>query len=225
MESVDDASDGLLLRLRALASPARLQILRALIVPTRSQEIRVHAAAERAGLGAERVLGRSTVIEHLDILEAAGLVRRIGDSYAVDQQGMVAFLQDLGALARLRAIVEVDVEATREAKEPTVEPAIAPPRALVANGPDAGRAFTLAGPGPWRIGRGAECEIVLAHDPHVSRVHATLRRAADGFTIDVARAAKNPLFVDFRAWPPGATAPAHAGAVVLVGASLLALQL
>ncbi|HET6404820.1 MAG TPA: FHA domain-containing protein [Candidatus Thermoplasmatota archaeon] len=218
-------SERLLVRLRALASPVRLQILRALVVPTRAGDLRVRAARERAGLDAGRTVGRPTVIEHLDVLEGAGLVRRVGDAYAVDQQGVVALLQDLGELARLRALIEVDVEATRIAPPPAIQPLPVWPRALIANGPSAGRAIALDGAGPWRLGRGAECEVSLGHDPHVSREHATLEREGTGFVVRVSPQAKNPLFVDFVPVEPGARAAARGGSLLLVGATLVVLQL
>lgn len=223
-EAADETTEALLVRLRALASPVRVQILRALVSPSRAADLRIRAAGERAGLLAERFLGRTTIIEHLDVLEAAGLVRRVGDLYVVDQQAMVALLQDLGDLARLRALVEVDVEVTRAAPAPLAQPLPRLPRVLVANGPMAGRGFALEGAGPWRMGRGAECEVALAHDPHVSRVHATLERSPSGHVVRVASAAKNPVFVDFAQVAPGEVADVRAGALLWVGATLLVLQ-
>lgn len=220
----DEKGDRLLVRLRALASPVRLQILKELVKPSRAADLHVRAPSERAGTAADRFLGRSTLIEHLDVLQEAGLVRKVGDLHVLDQQAMVALLEDLGGLARLRPLVEVDVEVTRASGEPTAQPLIGPPRALVANGPDAGQAFSLAGAGPWRVGRAPECEVALVHDPHVSRVHATIERAGDGFAIHVATSAKNPVFVDFAAVAAGARVAARSGALMLVGATLLSLQ-
>ena len=214
----------LLSALRALASPVRLQILRALVVPMRAADIRVRAASERAGLGADRTVSRTTVIEHLDVLEEAGLVRRVGDSYAVDQQGVVAVLQEIGELARLRALVEVDVEATRVTPSPGAQPLPVWPRILVASGPGAGRAVALKGEGPWRIGRGSECEVALQHDPHVSRVHAELSRIGGQFAIQVSGTSKNPVFVDFALLAPGARAELRDGSALSVGATMLVLQ-
>lgn len=222
--SEDDQTARLLLRLRALGSPVRLQLLKALVTPSRPTDLRVKAAAERAGLGAERILGRSTVIEHLDTLQDAGLVRRLGETYVTDQQAVVALLQDLGDLARLRALVEVDVEVTRTAPAPLAQPLPVLPRLLVANGPAAGRAVAIEGAGPWRMGRGSECEIALAHDPHVSRVHATLARDAEGFVLRVEPTAKNPVFVDFASIPAGSAARVRPGALISIGATLLVLQ-
>lgn len=221
----DAASDRLLLRLRALASPVRLQILRALVVPSRSQDLRIRAAGERAGLGAQRFLGRSTIIEHLDILEAAHLVRRMGEAYVVDQQEMVAFLQDIGDLARLRAIVEVDVETTRAAAVPPAQPLVTPPRLLVVNGPKAGQAFALTGGGPWRVGRDASCEVALAHDPHVSRLQLTLHRLETGLFAESSGSAKNAALLDFAPLPPGERVPVRPGAILFVGATALAVQI
>ncbi|HWH08054.1 MAG TPA: FHA domain-containing protein [Candidatus Thermoplasmatota archaeon] len=214
----------LLARLRALASPVRLQLLQSLVSPARPHDLRVRAAGGRAGMEAERFLGRSTVIEHLDLLTEAGLVRRVDDAYAVDQQGMVAFLQDLGALARLRAVVEVDVESTLAAPSPSNQPVAAPPRLVVANGPEAGRAFALHGPGPWRVGRLSACEVPLVHDPHVSRLQATLHREGGAFVVEVAPSAKNVARVDFADAAPGARVPLRSGSVLGLGATALVLQ-
>jgi len=220
----DEVAERILARLQALASPVRLALLKALVVPTRAPDLRVPAARERSGFETVRFLSRSTIIEHLEVLEENGLVRRIGDLYAVDQQGMVALLQDVGDLAQLRALIEVDVEVTRESAPPRVQPAATFPRALLASGPEAGRAVALDGAGPWRVGRSAECEIALPHDPHVSRVHATIAREGDAFLVHVVAAAKNPVFLDFAAIAPGATARAGQGALLLAGATLVVLQ-
>jgi hypothetical protein len=225
MPTSEDGSTGkLLLRLRALASPVRIQLLKALVTPSRATELRIRAVGERAGLDAERFLGRTTLIEHIDVLEEAGLVRRIGETYATDQQAVVALLQDLGDLARLRALVEVDVEVTRAAPTPSVQPLPRLPRVLVANGPEAGRAFGLEGAGPWRVGREKECEVALAHDPHVSRVHVIIERDGDGFVARVAPQTKNPVFVDFAQLAAGEPARLRAGALLSVGATALVLQ-
>ena len=224
MPDEDVATESLLARLRALASPVRLAILRALVTPTRASDLRVRAGGERAGLTAARFLGRTTLLEHLDVLVDAGLVRRIGETYALDQQAVVALLQDLGELARLRALVEVDVEVTRAAAAPALQPLPRLPRALVANGPEAGRAYALEGNGPWRIGREPTCDVALAHDPHVSRVHVTVERDGSHFIGHVAPTAKNPVFVDFAQLAPGASAPMRAGTLLLVGATALVLQ-
>lgn len=220
----DDHSDKLLVHLRALASPVRLRLLKSLVSPTRAPDVRVPAGRARAGFEPQRFLGRSTVIEHLEVLVQAGLVRRVGEEYVVDQQGMVALLQDLGALAKLRALIEVDVESTRPAKPPLDAELPPTPRLTIVSGPEAGRAFGLVGDGPWELGRAPGCDIPLPHDPHVSRLHVLVARAADGFTVRVADVAKNAAWVDFARMEPGALAAVRPGAVVTVGATTLVLQ-
>lgn len=220
----EDEMDRLFARLQALASPVRLRLLQALVRPTRAPDLKVAAARERTGFEAQRLLGRSTVISHLDVLEQAGLVRRVGEEYVVDQQGMVAFLQDLSDLAKLRALIGVDVESTRPTK-PFAGAAMPPaPRLVIASGPEAGRAFALSGAGPWEVGRAPACHAPLTHDPHVSRLHVLVRREADGFVVAVADVAKNAAWVDFERLEPGASVRARSGSIVTVGATTLVLQ-
>lgn len=223
-DAVDASEERLLAQLRALASPVRLRILQTLVVPVGSAEIRVPAAGERAGLAAGRFLGRSTVIEHLDALEKAGFVRRLGEAFVVDQQGVVAFLQAVGGLARLRATVDVDVERTFVVTPAASLPTIGRPRLVIVDGPEAGRAVSLEDAGPWRVGRDAACEVPLGHDPHVSRVHATLRKEVGSFVLEVSQTAKNPVLVDFARLRAGERAGLSCGSLLAVGATRLVLQ-
>lgn len=202
----------------------RLQILQDLVAPLRAADIRVRAASGRAGFEADRLVGRTTVIEHLAILDEAGLVRRVGEAWAVDQQAMVALLQEIGELARLRATVEVDVDSTAQAIVPSVRPLPDAPRMVIVNGPEAGRAFALEGAGPWRVGRSSENAVPLTHDPHVSRSHAEIARSEGRYRTSVLAGAKNPILVDYRRVEVGASAELRAGSVVLVGATALVLQ-
>lgn len=224
-EEADPATARVLARLRALGSPVRLRILKALESPTRAADLRVPAGRERSGFESERHLGRTTVLEHLDVLREAGLVRRVGDAYVVDQQGMVAFLQDLSDLGRLRAVIEVDVESTRVATAPRapLQPPEAP-RLVLVGGPEAGHAFAVHGAGPWRIGRSSSCEVPLAHDPHVSRIHASLVRTDAGLVVRVEPGAKNGALIDFAMVDPGNEARVRNGSILVVGATTLVLQ-
>ncbi len=45
----------------------------------------------------------------------------------------------------------------------------------VVAGPHAGQSFTLAGPGPFTLGRQPDLHVTLAADPSLSRVHCSLR--------------------------------------------------
>lgn len=220
----DVAEEDLLPVLQALASPVRLRLLKALVVPARAPEIRVSAGRDRAGFESQRFLGRSTVIEHLDVLESAGLVRRIGEQYAVDQQGMVTFLQDLSDLAKLRALIEVDVESTRPSRPPSAGTLAPTPRLVIVSGPEAGHAFGLGGDGPWELGRAPTCAIALGHDPHVSRLHVLITRGPNGYTAQVPDVAKNPAWVDFARVEPGASSSVRAGSIVSIGVTTLVFQ-
>jgi diguanylate cyclase (GGDEF)-like protein len=53
---------------------------------------------------------------------------------------------------------------------------------VVLYGPGLGRRHVLAGPGPFTIGRGDDCEVVVDLDT-VSRRHAVLERRASGFVL------------------------------------------
>lgn len=220
----DALAERLLARLQALASPVRLRLLNALVVPTRAPDLKVPAARERTGFERQRFLGRSTIIEHLEVLEKAGLVRRVGEQYVVDQQGMVVFLQDVSDLAKLRALIEVDVESTRPSRAISADALPPAPRVVIVGGPQAGRAFALAGRGPWEIGRAPTCDIALSHDPHVSRLHVSITQASTGHEARVVEAAKNAAWVDFARLEPGSSCPIRSGSILSVGATTLVLQ-
>ena len=213
--------------LKTLASPVRLRILEALREPTRPVHIRLRAGEERGGLSADRVLSRPAIVQHLQILEAAELVRRVGDEgYVIDQATIFSIVQELGGLARIRAVTSLDVGVTREAPPPRAAAPPEGPRLLVVGGPEEGRAFPLSGDGPWTVGRASECSVRIDYDAHVSRLHATIARRRDGaLQVTPAPSAKNPLAVDF-APPrdpvtPSTLAP---GAVLVVGSSRLVYQ-
>lgn len=220
----DEDADRLLIRLQALASPVRLRLLGALVSPTRAPDLRIPASRERTGFESQRFLGRSTVISHLEALLEAGFVRRVGEEHVVDQQGMVAFLQDLSDLAKLRALIEVDVESTRPSRPLAVAAMPPMPRLVIASGSEAGRAFSLAGEGPWEVGRAPSGDVPLTHDPHVSRLHVVVERDEEGFVANVANVAKNAAWVDFVRLEPGSSARVRSGSIVTVGATTLVLQ-
>lgn len=186
--------------------------------------MRIPADRERMGFEPQRFLSRSTVIEHLDVLERAGFVRRIGEEHVADQQGMVAFIEDVSDLAKLRAVIEVDVESTHAARpQPGLE-LPAPPRLVIVGGTEAGRAFGLGSSGPWELGRAPACDVALTHDPHVSRSHVSISRTQGGHVARVVDAAKNPVWVDFARVDPGSSVVLRPGSILTVGATTLVLQ-
>lgn len=212
--------------LKVIASPTRLRVLAALRVPKRAAELRIAAEEDRGGLHAERLLSRTTLVEHLGVLHEAGLVERLpGDAgFVVNQQNVFAMVETLGRLARLKPVVEVDVDVTRpQAKGPA--PALPEgPRLVLAHGPREGEAFPLAGEGPWMVGRGTEADVRLEYDPHVSRQHLRLRRGREGFTVEALRESTNPSRLNFQELQPARPAALPPGAVLAVGASRLVFQ-
>jgi hypothetical protein len=213
--------------LHALASGARLQLLWELRVPKRPSEVRVGAEESRGGLRPDRVLSRSAVQEHIGVLEELGLVQRVagGDTFVVNQQGVVRILNDLGALARIRPVIDVDVGRTVMARAPAIEAAPAGPKLILVSGPEEGAAFPLRGPGPWTVGRGNNTDVRLGYDPHASRVHVAVSLGEDGlYHVEAVSGATNPTLLDFAPLTPGKPAMLIPGAVLSVGSSRLVFR-
>ncbi|HWH09096.1 MAG TPA: ArsR family transcriptional regulator [Candidatus Thermoplasmatota archaeon] len=211
--------------LRALSSVARLRILRQLGSPRQPSEIRVDGARERRGLRLDRILSRPAVSQHLAVLEKAGLVARGPDGYVIHQQSVFALLVELGALARIHPVVEVDVALTRTRAPETLPASIPPrPRLVLVGAQDERGVYPLQGRGPWRVGRSGEVDVRLWHDPHVSREHLVLTLAGDRLRVHVSPHAKNPVLVDLASVPGGGEADLAPGAVLVVGGSALVFQ-
>lgn len=212
--------------LSVLGSPTRLEILQALRVPKKASEVRVKANAGPEELPQDRMISRPAVVKHLKVLEAHELVRREDETgaYVVNQQMVFSLLQEVGQLARIRPVVEVDVEQTRDGPEPTRAEIPEEPRFLLVAGPREGDAFPLTGPGPWTVGRKPDTDVRLDFDPHVSRSQALVARTSEGFTVTPDPGSKNPVLVDFRPVPGGRETPLSEGSVLGVGLSRLVLQ-
>ncbi len=94
-------------------------------------------------------------------------VATLGEGYAVGCIGLDTFTFRVEAALRARTDAELraltaDLPAVADDGPPAVR--IAPP-------PD--------GPGPWTVGRGEDCRLIIDADT-VSRAHACLRRTAEG---------------------------------------------
>lgn len=212
--------------LKALSHPVRLDILRALRVPKRIGDLRLASGTTWAGLQPQRSLSRPAIFHHVEQLEEMGFVERVDEEgrYVVNQQRMFAFLGDLGALARIRPVVDLDVPETLAADAAEAVALPPPPRLLVVAGPKEGHAIALAGEGPWRVGRGADVELRLEYDPHVSREHILVRRSADGrYAAEPNPSSKNPAWLNYRPVPAGGMDLAP-GDILSVGSSRIAYQ-
>lgn len=214
-------------RLRALGSPVRLRILGQLRKPKSPSEIRVQASDSMSGYPEDRILSRSTVHEHLKVLESAGLVRRVAGkgTYVVDQQHMVKLIDQLGELGRIEPSVRLDVDQTVET-EPESETSMPEgPKLVLVNGPRLGESFALEGTGPWTLGREETTDVALTYDPHVSRRHLIVRQGEKGmFEVEALEGATNPARLDFDTLAPATPQPLVPGSVISVGSSRLVFK-
>lgn len=211
---------------KALANPTRLELLWVLQTPKTAGDVELEASDAWGDHRAGRTLDRSTVHRHLSILEEVGVVERLANgTYVVDQQSLFSVLEELGGLASLRPVVDVDVEETRAAEEDDVGPLPEGPRLVIVGGPRHGRALALEGSGPWVLGRGPETDLRLGYDPHVSQRHLEIERARLGtLRVRALDEARNPPSVDNMALEPGSRVPLEPGSILSVGYSHLVFQ-
>lgn len=213
--------------LRALDSQVRLALLQRLQAPKKASEITVRTADKRGNLSSGRVLSRSTVTEHLGVLEDVSLVRRLPEdgSYVLDRQQLHRCLRGLRRLGELEPVVPTDVEDTipTAPQDPSSMPT--GPKLILVNGPHLGRAFPLEGDGPWEIGRVPEVDIAVTYDPHVSRRHVAVSRGDDGLhRVEALEGATNPARLDFRELAPATPTKLLPGSVLTVGSSRLVFK-
>jgi len=212
--------------LRALASPTRLRVLAALRTPHKAADLTIPSEEHRGGLQPGRTLSRTTLIEHLEVLEGVGLVERLpaDAGFVVSQQNVFAVVDALGSLTRIAPVVPVDVETTRPRAPAQPAPLPQGPRLVLSGGPREGQAFALTEEGPWTIGRTAEADVRLDYDPHVSRLQLRIHRDGGRFLAEALRGSTNPTRLNFVELAPGQHAPLVPGAVISVGASRLVFQ-
>jgi len=220
----DDALDLAALEstLKALASAPRLEILHALREPRTLSEIRVRHPERRS-------ISRQAVAQHLRPLVAEGLLmrlpgpdRRSGDRFVVDRGMLFAVVDELRSLARLRTTRVLEPKRTQlqlNAEAPDLGPL---PRLVVVYGGDDGYAFPLRDQ-EASLGRGADNDIVVDHDPFVSTRHCVLRARRGRRTVEDL-GSRNGTSVDFKRLAPGAAAELRPGAVLTIGRSHLVYQ-
>lgn len=191
--------------LAALASPARLAMLRQTSAPKLLPEIRAGAPPD--------------VREHLDLLLAAGVVtpreteREHGPAveYALNAQALFAIAEEIRDLARARPTTAAGVRAG--------------PRLVLVKGIGEGRAFDLAPPADgareWVIGRRRGLDVTLDFDPFVSTQNAVVKWERGAHHVADLPESRNGTSVNFAPLPAGEWAPLAPGDVVGVGRSLL----
>lgn len=217
--------------LKALANPARLELLWLLRIPMAPSEILLAPRRRDGALQATRPMSRQSVEEHLTSLEELGVVERLEDeegkgatTRVLNQARLFAIVEELRALTAIRPSVRVDVDATLASVE---EPALAweaGAKLVLVNGPFEGRTHPLSGAGPWMVGRSRAHAVSLAYDPYASADHARLVAVDGGYAIESASQARNACRVNFSPLRAGETRRLRSGDVVGVGRSLLVYQ-
>ncbi len=214
--------------LRALAHPARLEILWQLRVPRSPGGIVVRPRRKDAGFSPDRAMARQTIEKHLATLEDAGVVGRTGSpgasptEWVTRQQHVFALIEEMRKLSTIRPAERVDVDTTLQGVEAARPDWPVGPKLVLTSGPWEGRAFALTGDGPWTIGRSRTCDVALSYDPFVSATQAQIERSNGGFTLIAeanTRAAPRVNFQPLTA--PRVLSPGH---VVAVGRSVLVFQ-
>lgn len=216
--------------LHALGVPARLQILRKLQVPRASGEIDV-APSRADDLGEERAISRQAVEVHLRKLQELGLVaarnsKREGrpvNEWFLNQSRLFVVVEELRrlSLARSPGATGTDAGADDEVAPPELD---AGPSLLLVTGPLEGRAFPLAGGGPWTIGRDAGTAVPLLYDPFVSRENARLEREGAGYVVEALPRGRNATRHNWRPLAAGERVRLQGGDVLGVGRSLLVVR-
>lgn len=222
---------GLLARhLETLASPTRLALLHALRTPRSLADIRVRPTLTREGEREDRPLSRQAVTHHLEQLLDAGLVRRLSDdardTFVLSHDRLFALVDEMRDLTRLRPYSAWSDSSETLGRE-DARPATPPPRPClaVAYGQAEGSAFPLAGAvgSTWRLGRRAQCEVRLDHDPYVSAEHAVVERREDGYFV-ADQGSRNGTLLDGVLLSPGAAVGLRPGSILTVGRSVLVFQ-
>ncbi len=220
--------------LRVLSTPNRLELLRKLQVPRTSREISLTPFRRDPGRRPDRPLSRQTVEEHVARLQDIGLVQERATTrearpvieYEVNQARLFLIVEELRRLCLLqtttgRTAATVRVRTSDDAPEPHA--AVKGPCFVLVNGVREGEVFTLAGDGPWSIGRGTASVVSIPYDPFLGREHATVRRSRSRFELEPSSSAANPVRVNWSPPLAGVTS-LQAGDVVGLGRSLLVFR-
>lgn len=225
--------------LRVLGVPTRVLLLHKLQVPRAAGEIQLPAFRRARDHRDDRPISRGGVEKHLAALEEAGLVRsrattregKPAREYVVNPARLFVIVDELRRLSLLRppptAVSEWTAPADGTVPRPGAEGGAAlpdGPALVLASGPSEGTPLPLEGEGPWTVGRGASCEIVIPHDPFVSQANCVLRAEGRRFFLRDLPTATNGTTLNWRLLPRGAEAPLVPGDTVGVGRSLLVFR-
>ena len=212
--------------LKALAHPARLEILYKLRIPAAPADIVVKPRRRDEGLSQERPMSRQSIMEHVEQLEAVGVVNRMPEKpeFVTSAQHVFAIVEDMRKLSAIEPAARVDVDATFAGAGGAAAAWPAGPKLVLVSGPWEGRAFPLSGEGPWTLGRAATQSVALTYDPYASGESARLVREAKGghLRVEPVAGARNPPQLNFA--PLEGVRALRPGDVLGVGRSLLVYQ-
>lgn len=222
MADDDGADDVLTTYLKAISHPKRLRILRLLAQPHTMEEI-----------ASELGVARQTAQDHVQQLYDAGLVVRMeGEGttkpafdYVVMPQRMFNLYEMIGELSEIKPDVDERAEvryATESFREGATRGPADPdlPRLSIVHGLRIGQTLTLAGEGPWLLGRDPSSAIPLEYDPFASNRHAEIQRAPGGFTLTDLHS-RNGTSLDWRTVAKGSTVKLENGSLVRIGKTLM----
>lgn len=216
--------------LKALANPNRLELLWLLRIPTSVAELHLTPKRKEDGLQQSRPMSRQAVAEQIEVLEGVGVIERLPDEEGkvgmrvVSQPRLFALIEEMRTLTAIRPAVRVDVNRTIEDAAAETPDWAAGPKLVLASGPWEGRAFPLAGAGPWTVGRHKEHAVALTYDPYVSGDHARFVRTGATVSVESMPGARNPPRVNFAPLSAGKPRALRAGDIVVIGRSLLVYQ-
>jgi DNA-binding transcriptional ArsR family regulator len=216
--------------LKALSNPNRLELLWLLRIPTSIADLHLTPKRKEEGLSATRPMSRQAVAEHIEGLEAVGVIERLPETegkaglHVVHQARLFALLEEMRTLTAIRPSVRVDVNATMDSQAATAPDWVAGPKLVLVSGPWEGRVFALAGSGPWTLGRAGDAHVALTYDPYASSEQARITRSGAVFALEPALSGRNPARVNFAPLVAGKTRALRSGDVVGVGRSLLVFQ-
>ncbi|MEA3190089.1 MAG: Inner rane component of cytoplasmic domain [Thermoplasmata archaeon] len=218
--------------LRALATPARIRLLRELRTPRTVTQITLRGPETKAG---GRILARQTVKQHLDRLVEMGIVvARDADrgrgttlEYVVNHRALFSLSEEVRALARLRPAEPV--AGLTQVFAPAPSPAHAPgPRLVLVKGLDEGQVFGLkppaTGEAAWLIGRRRGLAVSLDFDASVSAENARIRFDGVGYRIEDLPHSRNGTQLNFETIAKGKQHPLEKGDIIGVGRSALVFQ-
>lgn len=227
MTSSISADDALASAFGALASPTRLQILRALRTPHALAEIHVRSA------DAGRAIARQTVREHLNKLIQVGMVatrevdRAYGDTveFVANHQTLYALAEEVRGLSRVRPAIEPDGATAHAQAAPDLrrarEATTGAPRLVIVKGLDEGASFPLkpdaSGKTEWVIGRRRGVDIALDFDPYVSAENSRIAWDGRAHLLEGLADARNGTSVNFRPLAAGERHALRHGDLVGVG--------